>query len=520
MFGRGLPCVYTGDLAGATGLPEYVARLENSVASYKFLRVKHLTSFTVCCRDFCYPSGVEVINQSDGPLTPVNVSSKEAPVDLNLPPASAWKPAFNVAKEPRWQLAQRIVASRSFAKSALLSRFLLYVCEREITGRTAEISEHQIGVHVFGRRPGYHPGEDNIVRNYARQLRQRLEQYFLEEGREEELRLCIPRGKYVPVFAPNHFAERPLLVVAERPAESVGVCGPSAPAAVPAPQPWRRNWFALGAVFVLLGCVAVAWVAARSSRAKDPSYPLWAQLFDPSRLTLIVPSDDGIVMIQNLTHHLVTLSEYINGDYISLKNPYNIDDQNMRDLDAQRYTNVTDLNAVVKFSRLPEANAGQLAVRYARELHMEDLKNSNVILLGSSFSNPWAELFEKTLNFEFEYEPHPNASHIVNRRPQTGERPIYENDANGPSHRTYAVVGFVPNLSHTGWVLLAEGLTMAGTQAAIDTLFNGAMRPLLEQFKNADGSLNPFEILIETRSFGSDSPQATVIATRVYKRHT
>jgi hypothetical protein len=46
------------------------------------------------------------------------------------------------------------------------------------------------------------------------------------------------------------------------------------------------------------------------------------------------------------------------------------------------------------------------------------------------------------------------------------------------------------------------------------------MRPLLGQFRNADGSLNPFEILIETRSFGSDSPQASVVATRVYKKHS
>jgi hypothetical protein len=215
------------------------------------------------------------------------------------------------------------------------------------------------------------------------------------------------------------------------------------------------------------------------------------------------------------------LSEYINRDYLSFRNPYNIDEQNMKDLDAQRYTNVTDLNAVMRFSRLPEANAGQLIVRYSRELHMGDLKDANVILLGSSFSNPWAELFEKTLNFQFEYQPRPNASHIVNRHPQPGELPVYENDADGPSHRTYAVIAFVPNLNNTGWVLLAEGLTMAGTQAAVDTLFNGAvMRPLLSQFSNADGSLNPFEILIETRSFGSDSPQASVVATRVYKRHS
>ncbi len=174
----------------------------------------------------------------------------------------------------------------------------------------------------------------------------------------------------------------------------------------------------------------------------------------------------------------------------------------------------------MRFSHLREADQGQLTVRYARELHMEDLKDTNVILLGSSFSNPWAELFEKNLNFGFNYEPRPNASLIVNRRPQVGELPVYKNDAAGPSHRTYAVIGFVPNLNATGSVLLAEGLTMAGTQAAVDTLFNPAvMQPLLAQFSNGDGSLNPFEILIETRSFGSDSPQASVVATRVYKKH-
>jgi hypothetical protein len=468
---------------------------------------------------------VDVINQNDASLPDFEAAPKGAAVSPNVPVTSPWKSVFSLAAEPRWQLAQRIVASRSFAKSALLSRFLLYVCEREITGKTAEISEHQIGVQVFGRRPGYNPGEDNIVRNYARQLRHRLDQYFLEEGREEELRVSIPRGKYVPVYSLNHFQAWPVLVIPEHETDSgvLETLAPPMPAAVSAHPARRRPWLVLclGAL-LLLACLLTAWTVAHrvSAYSADSSHPLWARLFDKSRQTLIVPSDDGIVMIQNLTGQLVPLSEYINRDYLSLKSPYNIDAQNMRDLDAQRYTNVTDLNAVVRFSRLPEANAGQLIVRYARDLHMEDLKDANVILLGSSFSNPWAELFEKTLNFEVNYQPHPNASLIVNRHPQAGELPVYENDATGPSHRTYAVIGFVPNLNSTGSVLLVEGLTMAGTQAAVDTLFNrGVMRPLLGQFRNADGSLNPFEILIETRSFGSDSPQAGVVATRVYKKH-
>jgi hypothetical protein len=476
--------------------------------------------FSFCLHESATLPGVNGMSRSDLSTPHFEADDTESAMGAGEAVNSPWKSVLDLNADPRWQLAQRIAASRSFAKSALLSRFLLYVCEREITGRTNEISEHQIGVRVFGRRPGYSAGEDNIVRNYARQLRHRLEQYFQEEGKDEELRVSIPRGKYVPLFTSEHFPgwlRAPEQENDDEPLEPVPV--PERPFSPLQPEPKRKRYLAFLLLAACLSCLV--WLVVRHfAHQPEPPDPLWAQLFDHNHETLIVPSDDGIVMIQNLTGHLVPLSEYIARDYLSLTSPYHIDAQNMKDLDAQRYTNVTDLNAVLRFSRLPRADSDHSHVRYARELHMQDLKDANAILLGSSFSNPWAELFEKTLNFEFYYEPHPNASHIVNRHPQGGELPIYENDATGPSHRTYAVIGLVPNLNSTGWVLLVEGLTMAGTQAAVDTLFNSSvMRPLLGQFRNADGSFNSFEILIETRSFGSDSPQASIVATRVYKKH-
>jgi len=122
--------------------------------------------------------------------------------------------------DPRWQLAQRIVASRSFAKSSFLINFLLYVCDRELRERAHEITEHQIGIHAFGRPVTYSPGEDNIVRNYARLLRKRLDEYFESDGKEEALRIAIPRGRYVPVFSAKNSSEaKP--VMAHLPTNSV-----------------------------------------------------------------------------------------------------------------------------------------------------------------------------------------------------------------------------------------------------------------------------------------------------------
>src|SRR5690348_6786396 len=104
------------------------------------------------------------------------------------------------------------------------------------------------------------------------------------------------------------------------------------------------------------------------------------------------------------------------------------------------------------------------------------------------------------LNFEFSYEPRPNHSFITNKHPLTGESAVYANDADAPSHRTYAVIALAPNLNNTGWVLIVEGLTMAGTQAAVETLFNrSTMQPILAKAKSGNGSLRPYEILIETQ---------------------
>ena len=124
----------------------------------------------------------------------LDTSDKTTVVVHELPQEPQWE-SLHPADDQRWQLARRIAASSSFARSTLLSNFLLYVCDRALSGKTDEISEHQIGVQVFGRRPGYNPSEDNIVRSYARHLRQRLDHYFETEGKQEELRLSIPRGK-------------------------------------------------------------------------------------------------------------------------------------------------------------------------------------------------------------------------------------------------------------------------------------------------------------------------------------
>lgn len=49
----------------------------------------------------------------------------------------------------------RVLASRVFAKSPRLCALLTYICESSLEGLADELTEQQIGIHVFGRPPGY-----------------------------------------------------------------------------------------------------------------------------------------------------------------------------------------------------------------------------------------------------------------------------------------------------------------------------------------------------------------------------
>src|SRR3954452_24737044 len=78
-------------------------------------------------------------------------------------------------------LVQRIEGSNTFQKSPRLREFLLFVCERYLEGDRDSLREQSIGQAVFRKPVGYDPVADNVVRVQARQLRLKLEQYFVHE---------------------------------------------------------------------------------------------------------------------------------------------------------------------------------------------------------------------------------------------------------------------------------------------------------------------------------------------------
>ena len=94
----------------------------------------------------------------------------------------------------------RILASRWFARSERLCRFIRYSANYVLSGGADRLKEYLVGVEVFDRGPAYDPRIDPIVRVEARRLRAKLKAYYASAGRDDQLRIEFPKGSYSPVF--------------------------------------------------------------------------------------------------------------------------------------------------------------------------------------------------------------------------------------------------------------------------------------------------------------------------------
>jgi tetratricopeptide (TPR) repeat protein len=104
---------------------------------------------------------------------------------------------------------ERILASREFASAPRLSGFLRFVVETTLVGKAGEIKESLIAVEVYGRPVDYNPQIDSTVRVEAGRLRTRLNKWYESEGRNEEIRIELPKGRYVPIFHLVHESRKP-----------------------------------------------------------------------------------------------------------------------------------------------------------------------------------------------------------------------------------------------------------------------------------------------------------------------
>jgi len=157
----------------------------------------------------------------------------------------------------------QLVASKTFSRSGQLKRLLIYLHDATTSTDPAVWSETSIGVNAFGRKD-FNPKVDTIVRVEMRRLRQKLDEYYAQEGAGFPLRLRFERSTYRP------FVEKYVPPVVEL--------------APPLPLAPTRFWtgVAVGAASLALVVLAAGliWWAISASANRAPrelaQSPIWS----------------------------------------------------------------------------------------------------------------------------------------------------------------------------------------------------------------------------------------------------
>jgi hypothetical protein len=398
----------------------------------------------------------------------------------------------------------RVLSSSCFQRSRRLYELLGYLTEQTLKGDADALKESVIGHRLFGRPPDYSAAEDNIVRSNIRQLRMKLEEFYLTEGIEDTSRVTIPKGSYGIVL-------QRVTAPADR---SPGRPQNSAP-----PKPARTNRRTI-AIASLATCAVVFGVVLSYTGHKNsrPSSLLGLLTPELGRRLLVVVPDANVQLYQRLTGHPVTLQDYLERRF---KQP---DEMKRVAPDLAKYagalfqspaTQGFVLTLIPDFARA--VGAEFLSVRTPDMLTVKDFEGDNALLISGPFGDPWVQLFDNQLNFQIETGGDNRSAHIVNREPQAGEKREYWNFVD-PSQTTicYARLAYLPGLTLRSRVLLAGGPHTASTEAA--SLFltrSESAKQLCDLFHVKTPSQLPwFELLIEARALGNSPWTMRILASR------
>ncbi|WP_321471884.1 hypothetical protein [uncultured Paludibaculum sp.] len=425
----------------------------------------------------------------------------------------------HLAADERWALALRVASSKAFAKATQLRELLLYLVKRTLMAPTVEITEQEIGCQVLGRRQDYDTQSDNIVRVQIRHVRQKLEEYFAAEGRNEPLVLTIPKGSRVPRFEPRVEPD-----VKTGDAEALSPPEPVVKETGPAKLP-RALGLALGAITLLV----VVFLAGRAAGHKDLTAqgvanatvagPLWSRLFPGGELTTIVIADSSFALLQDTLRSALTLDEYTKGGL-----PRLIETETdprlkavLRDMSTRQHTSLADATISSKLRVIGRQAGGRVTVRYSRHMGVRDFNSGNFVIIGSKRGVPWVELFEQDMNFRLKHIGPDWRFGFVNQKPQPGEAEIYSTmvPPNTPTE-SYATIAFLPNTARSGDVLLLDGLVMEATEAAGEFCMSGALTKLLSDKLRVGphDKLPYFEVLLKIRIVSGAPHNVEVVAWR------
>jgi hypothetical protein len=195
-------------------------------------------------------------------------------------------------------------------------------------------------------------------------------------------------------------------------------------------------------------------------------------------------------------------------------------DQTMRLVPAiNMYTGIGEAIGAYRLAGWLQGSGEKTALKQSRNIGPEDLKQADVILLGSVYSNQWSKPL--SINENFVYSKHGT---IENLDPRPGEQRAYKpvfDARSGLLVEDYALISVTPGVAGDHTMMVLAGLYSEGTQAAAEFVTtNHSLQELhqhLQQVAGKAGGPRYYQAMLRVRVENAFPTKATLIAFRELK---
>jgi hypothetical protein len=394
----------------------------------------------------------------------------------------------------------RMVASTYFSHSKRLPNFLRFVVEHTLAGDVENIKERTLGIEIFGREPNYDTSADPIVRVTAAELRKRMAQYYQEHARNQELRISLPSGSYIPEFRGGiNSADLGLPELDPQPtpvALPTLVPTPVAdqPAVADRPATYRLAMIAL-MILGLLGLAAGGAFFAWQRMHRSAFDEFWQPIFSGSDPVLLCIADQ-------MEYSEIALRDAAQPEHqIILK-------------DTLTAVVLDDLAATVKVASILEANNKLYSLKGEGSTTLASLRAGPTVFVGA-YDNAWTLRLTDSLRYHFANDADMTHLWIVDgaapgRSGWSVDRGVQMATNN---YRDYAILARFTDVNTGKPAVVVAGIGRGGTRVAGEFLTDNADLAQLMRLAHAAGDKKNLEVVLSTQIIDGEPGSPKIEAT-------
>jgi len=382
-------------------------------------------------------------------------------------PSTGGTPSPAAVREHLEELRQAL----PFRSSPRSLRFLQYVVEETLAGRSDNLKERTIGVAAFNRPADYDSEADPVVRQAAVEVRKRLLQYYSGPGAHLALRIEIPAGSYVATFRG---------IVSE----------PQPEPAAPKRRLTGRKWWVSGVVLA-----TVVFLGFRLFRTSTPLESFWEPVLKGSpQILLCIGKGAGF----RAASRVAAEQSEVQRDERSLN------------------VHTADALVLARLSGFFAKQGQQLLVRSVGELTFAELRENPAVLIGA-FNNDWSLKLTGELRYQFRLSP-TGRDEWVEDTTQPGSRKwgLSNIPNNGDVAEDYAIVTRVLNPNTGRMLVVLGGLTYHATLAAGEFVTNPEAMRGLAATAPRNWSRKNLQVVLATRVTNNYNGPPRIIATHIW----